>query len=79
MAKKKPIAADHFLIEYFDGKFNLLIDGYMALDKKINDLRAEMSRRFEEINQHLELHDDQFEVVFEELHRLREEMAGLKV
>lgn len=86
MAKKKMPIADHILIEYFDAKFNLLIDGYAALDKKIDDLRAEMNKGFEEINEHfkvieehLELHDDQFEVVFEELHNLHGEITSLRV
>ncbi|HUC01649.1 MAG TPA: hypothetical protein VMA75_01970 [Candidatus Paceibacterota bacterium] len=43
------------LIEHFDAKFNLLIDGYAALDKKIDDkvdgLRAEMNERFAAVDQ----------------------------
>jgi 23S rRNA C2498 (ribose-2'-O)-methylase RlmM len=83
MVKKKVPEANHILIEYFDAKFNLLIDGYTALDKKIDDLRAEMNRRFGEVDErlkaieeHLELHDNQFEVMFEELHSIRGEVTA---
>jgi len=64
----------------------LLIDGYAALDKKIDDLREEINKRFvgiderlNAIEQHLDLHDNQFEVVFEELHNIHGEVTALKV
>ena len=90
MAKKKAPASIEVLIEHFDAKFNLLIDGYAALDKKIDEkideLRVEMDKKFSEVSEqlqairdHLELHDDQFEVFFEELHSLRAEVTALKV
>jgi hypothetical protein len=90
MIKKKMPEANHMLIEYFDAKFNLLIDGYVALDKKIDDFRAEVNEKFREIDTRLDAIetlldaieirlqriDDQFEVVFEELHDLHREQAA---
>lgn len=81
------------LMEHFDAKFNLLIDGYAALDKKIDDLRVEMYQKIDglrdelraeigvlraEMNARLDQHDAQFEVVFEELHNIRMDIKELR-
>jgi hypothetical protein len=87
MTEKKAPSPSSFgaFIEHFDAKFNLLIDGYAALDKKIDDLRTEMGKRFNEVDERfreierrliaielrLDESDNRFEVVFEELHDLR--------
>jgi uncharacterized protein YoxC len=57
------------MIEHLDGKLNLLIDGYTALDKKIEDFRDEVNGKFKEI-------DYKFEVVFEDVGALRKELYG---
>jgi uncharacterized protein YdcH (DUF465 family) len=87
MIKKEALPSSiEVLIEHFDAKFNLLIDGYTALDKKIDDFRAEVKERFrlvderfKMIEEYLARHDAQFEVIFEELHNIRGEIAVLKV
>jgi tetrahydromethanopterin S-methyltransferase subunit G len=85
MTEKNILSSIGALVEHFDAKFNLLIDGYAALDKKIDDLRLEMDRRFNEVDERfkevdrrleaielrLDESDDRFEVVFEELRDLR--------
>jgi septation ring formation regulator EzrA len=65
MTEKKASLPSSFgaLIEHFDAKFNLLIDGYAALDKKIDDLRAEMDRRFNEVNERFKEIDMRFDTV----------------
>ncbi len=86
MVKRKISESLGVFIEHFDAKFDLLIDGYAAFDKKIDDLRMEMDKRFNEagerlraIEGHLELHDNQFEIVFEEFHNICAEVTALKV
>ncbi len=57
------------MIEHLDTKINLLIDGYGALDKKIEDFRGEVNEKFKEI-------DYKFEAVFEDVGALRKELYG---
>jgi hypothetical protein len=77
-------------IEHFDTKFNLLIDGYTMLDKKIDEkidgLRAEMNERFAavderfvEVNERFAAIDEKFEVVFEVLDDIKKEMKSVKI
>jgi uncharacterized protein YoxC len=57
------------MIEHLDTKIEVLIDGYGALDKKIEDFRDEVNGKFKEI-------DYKFEAVFEDVGVLRKELYG---
>jgi predicted nucleic acid-binding Zn-ribbon protein len=54
------------MIEHLDAKIGLLIDGYGALGKEMEDFRGEVNKRFKEI-------DYKFEAVFEDVGMLRKE------
>jgi hypothetical protein len=60
------------LIEHFDAKFDLLLDGYAMTNKKLDDFRIEINEKFTEI-------DDKFEIVFEELGDIRKELKSVKI
>ncbi len=55
------------LLENMDSKIDVLVDGHQVLDKKIDDLRNDMDKRFNEV-------DYKFETVFDELHLIRNEL-----
>lgn len=55
------------LLERMDGKVDLLVEGHKTLDRKVDILHGEMNERFKVVNYKLEL-------VFEELHVIRNEL-----
>lgn len=82
----KTLRPDQVLIEHFDGKFDLLIDGYVALGKKIDsnhhefkEFVLEVKDKFKVVFEEFgEIHD-KFEVAFEELHDIRKELKSVKI
>lgn len=78
------------LIEHFDAKFDLLLDGYAMTNKKIDDLiselRKEMNERFDDvyarfnaIDERFSVVDDKFDAVFEVLDDIKKELKCVKV
>jgi len=75
MAKKKinkkqlSVPERHFgvVLEDIDSKLDLVVEGHQGLDKKIEDFRKEVGERFNEM-------DYKFEIVFDELHLIRNEL-----
>lgn len=59
----------HFgvVLENIDSKLDLVVEGHQGLDKKIEDFRKEVGERFDEV-------DYKFEIVFDELHLIRNEL-----
>lgn len=55
------------VLEKIDSKLDLVVDGHRALDKKIEDFRKGVDERFNEV-------DYKFEVVFDELRLIRNEL-----
>lgn len=55
------------LLENMDSKIDVLVDGHQVLDKKIEDLRDDMNKRFNEV-------DYKFEIVFGELRLIRNDL-----
>jgi len=55
------------LVENFDSKFDLVLEGQRALDKKIEDFRQEVYARFEEI-------DYKFEIILDEIKAIHNEL-----
>ena len=55
------------VLENIDSKLDLVVEGHRASDKKIDDLKGEMNERFNEV-------DYKFDVVFDELHLIRNEL-----
>jgi chaperonin cofactor prefoldin len=55
------------LLESMDSKVDVLVDGHRVLDGKIEDLRGEVNERFNKV-------DHKFEMVFDELHLIRNEL-----
>jgi hypothetical protein len=82
MIKKKPVSAKnasgsefqkiYVLIERLDAKVDLIVDGYAATNKKLDDFRIEVNERFIEIY-------DKFEIVFDELRDIRKELKSVKI
>ena len=83
-------SSNQVLIEYFDSKFDLLLDGYAMTNKKIDDLinglRNEMNERFDAVNERFEgiderfaAIDDKFEAVFEVLDDIKKELESVKI
>lgn len=71
--QNKPMAMSiEVLIEHFDAKFDLLLDGYAATNKKLDDFRVEVNEKFVEI-------DDKFEIVFEVLRDIQKELKSVKI
>ena len=64
--KKYEARREGVLLEDLDSKLDLVLEGHSGLDKKIDNLRGEMNERFKEV-------DYKFEVVFEQLHLIRNE------
>ncbi len=81
---KKPVQAEHHfgvILENIDSKLDLLVEGHQGLDKriekldekvdgideKLEDFRKEVSKRFNEV-------DYKFEIVFDELHFIRNDL-----
>jgi hypothetical protein len=88
--KTKMPSSNQVLIEYFDSKFDLLLDGYAMTNKKIDDLinglRNEMNERFDAVNERFEgiderfaAIDDKFEAVFEVLDDIKKELESVKI
>jgi len=67
--KESPVSERHFgvILEDIDSKLDLVAEGHQALDKKIEDFKNEVGVRFNEI-------DYKFELVFDELHLIRNEL-----
>jgi hypothetical protein len=59
----------HFgvILEDIDSKLDLVVEGHRVLDKKIEDFREETDKRFNEV-------DYKFEIVFDELRLIRNEL-----
>ncbi len=64
--KQLPDSERHFgvILEDVDSKLGFVLDGHKALDKEIGDFRKEVDERFNEV-------DYKFELVFDELHLIR--------
>lgn len=68
--KKQPLSPERrfgVVLEDIDSKLNLVVEGHRGLDKKIEDFRKEVGERFNEV-------DYKFEIVFDELHLIRNEL-----
>jgi hypothetical protein len=67
--KQAPVSERHFevVLEEIDSKLDLVLEGYKALDKGIGDFRKEVGEKFNEV-------DYKFELVFDELHLIRNEL-----
>ena len=67
--KAKMPSPNQVLIEHFDAKFDLLLDGYAATNKKIDDLinglRNEMNERFDDVYARFDAIDDRFTAIDE--------------
>jgi len=93
MIKNKMSSSNQVLIEHFDSKFDLLLDGYAMTNKKIDDLRDEMNERFKVVDERFdaiderfrvidkrfEAIDDKFEAVFEVLDDIKNELKSVKI
>jgi pyridoxal/pyridoxine/pyridoxamine kinase len=83
MIKNKMPSSNQVLIEHFDSKFDLLLDGYAMTNKKIDDLinglRDEANERFDAINERFAEIDDKFEAVFDVLDDIKNEMKSVKI
>ena len=64
--KQIPDSERHFevILEDIDSKLDLVLEGHKALDKEIGDFRKEVGEKFNEV-------DYKFELVFDELHLIR--------
>jgi len=67
--KELPSSERHFgvVLEEIDSKLDLVVESNQGLDKKIRDFRKEVDERFNEV-------DYKFEIVFDELHLIRNEL-----
>lgn len=67
--KQNSIPENHFgvVLEHIDSKLDLVVEGHQILDKKIEDFRKDVDKRFNEVNY-------KFEIVFDELHLIRNEL-----
>ncbi len=67
--KQLSVTERHFgvVLEHIDSKLDLVVEGHQALDKKIEDFRGKVEQRFNEV-------DYKFELVFDELHLIRNEL-----
>jgi len=55
------------LLENMDSKIDVLVDGHKVLNEKIEDFRKDVNERFQKV-------DHKFEMVFDELHLIRNEL-----
>lgn len=77
------------MMDHFDAKFNLLIDGYTGLDQRITELDKKLSNRIDSLEETMNVifkeSDYKFEVLFEKLGGLekrkvnREELTALEL
>lgn len=74
-------SSTEILIEHFDAKFDLLLDGYEGLHKKIDDsiggLRKEMNERFDDVYARFDLIDERFKEVDERFVTIDEKFAAV--
>ncbi len=60
-------SSNQVLIEHFDSKFDLLLDGYAMTNKKIDDLikglRDGMNERFDAVDERFSIIDERFRAV----------------
>jgi len=70
-------SANQVLIEHFDSKFDLLLDGYAMTNKKIDDLRGEMNNRFEAIDARFNAIDERFEAVDDRFNAIDKRFAAI--
>ncbi len=61
--KAKMASSNQVLIEHFDSKFDLLLDGYAMTNKKIDDLKDEMNQRFKAVDDRFDSVDTRFDAV----------------
>ncbi len=54
-------------LEHIDSKLDLVLDGHKALDKKLENFKAEVDEKFKVV-------DYKFEIVLDELHLIRNEL-----
>lgn len=69
------------LIEHFDSKLDLVVEGHAALDKKIDDFKVEVAEKFKEVDYKFETVferfdgvDERFNHIDDELHVIRNEL-----
>jgi len=71
LASKKQVApAEHrfgVLLEHMDKKLDLVVEGHVVLDKKLEDFKINVDRRFDEIDYKLEAMAGELHVVRNEL------------
>ena len=79
MIKNKVSLPNRVLIEHFDAKFDLVLDGYAMTNKKIDDLRDTMNERFDAVDESFAAIDDKFEAVFDVLDDIKHEMKSVKI
>ncbi|MBI4159925.1 hypothetical protein HY504_02040 [Candidatus Wolfebacteria bacterium] len=65
--KKKQTRQFGVILENIDSKLDLVVEGHQVLDKKVDDLRLDMSQRFDDV-------DYKFSVVLDELGVIRNEL-----
>ena len=73
----KMASANKVLIEHFDAKFDLLLDGYEMTNKKIDDLKNEMNKRFDAVDERFEKVDERFATIDERFERVDERFAAI--
>jgi septation ring formation regulator EzrA len=75
--KEKMSSSNQVLVEHFDSKFDLLLDGYAMTNKKIDDLRDEMNDRFKAVDDRFNAVDDRFDAVDERFGVIDERFAAI--
>ncbi len=74
-------SANQVLIEHFDSKFDLLLDGYAMTNKKIDDLikglRDEMNERFDAVDERFSIIDERFNIIDERFRAVDARFAAI--
>ncbi|MBI2035186.1 MAG: hypothetical protein HYT12_00695 [Candidatus Liptonbacteria bacterium] len=67
--KKKNSSTHNFgvIVEHFESKLDLVVEGNQMLDQKIETLRGDINERFQVV-------DQKFDAVFDELHLIRNDL-----
>lgn len=62
------------IVEHFESKLDLVVEGNQMLDQKIETLRGDMSAGFKAVDQKFDIVHEQFNAVFDELHLIRNDL-----
>ncbi len=73
----KMSSANQVLIEHFDSKFSLLLDGYAMTNKKLDELRDQTNDRFDAIDDRFNAIDDRFATIDDKFNAIDDRFTAI--